>query len=308
MMVGSKIAMLQQQIVERDAIIASLNQQWQDLGPTKQGLILIKDISGGQEIRADNWQEFFAPVTYPEKLNLKVATPADFMSTKYIRTSLSVGTVLTSDDILVARTEDSHRYYDVILDEYPIGLTPGKYIDIRVRFPFGQDFIALPHKFVKEINGPTIKIILSEQEFYTYNSMLTDKVLYQAQLYSTEYIDTGAQQAADNFYPLNYNMQELLLKNPNALDIVRNEMKLSRELLESEMLNTEPADLAQKETYYKQLQDQLAQLRAANSGSIGGQQSVFLARWAQQQAEAAAAQSGTTANTELQWSDMGAVR
>lgn len=307
-MVNGKANMLQQQIAERDAMIASLNQQWQDLGPARQGLVLIKDVSGGQEIRADNWQEFFAPVSYPEKLNLKVATPADFTATKYIRTSMSVGTVLSTDDILDVRTEDSQRYYDIILDEYPIGLTPGKYIDIRVRFPFGQDFIALPHKYVKEINGPTIKLVLTEQEIYTYNSMLTDKVLYQAQLYAIEYVDTGAQQAADNFYPLNYNMQELLLKNPNALDIVRSEMKLARELLEADMLKTEPADLEQKEAYYKQLQSQLAQLRAANTSAITGQQAIFLARWAQQQADAAAEANGTAAAVDVSWEDYAAVR
>ena len=133
--------------------------------------------------------------------------------------------------------------------------------------------------------------------------MLTDKILYQAQLYAVEYLDTGAQQAADSFYPLNHNMQELLLKNPNALDIVRNEMKLSRELLESEMLETVPADLAQKEAYYKNLQAQLAALRAQNTGAITGQQSIFLTRWAQEQQEGV---EGSDAPVrDLDWTDRG---
>lgn len=305
-MLNKKTSDYKQQIVDRDTTISSITQQWQELGPAVQGLVLIKDVSGGQEIRADNWQEFFTPVTYPERLNLSVVAPSSFTSTKYIRAGMSVGSVLTTDDIMDKRHEDSQRYYDIILDEYPVGLTPGKFIDIRVRFPFGQDFIALSHKEVKELNGPTIKLVLSEQEIYTYNSMLTDKVLYQAKLYSIEYLDTGAQQAADNFYPLNHNMQELLLKNPNALDIVRSEMKLSRELLESEMLNTVPADIEQKEAHYQQLQSQLAQLQAANSGAIGGQQSIFLARWAQQQAAAAGGDS--EGRVELSWEDHGAVR
>lgn len=307
-MTNSKVAVFRQQIAERDDMIASLNQQWQDLGPLVQGLVLTKDVHGGQEIRADNWQEFFTVVTYPEKLNLNVVTVADFASTKYIRAGLSVGSIITKDDILETRHEDSQRYYDIILDEYPVGLTPGKFIDIRVRFPFGQDFIALSHKEVKEINGTTIKLVLSEQEIYTYNSMLTDKVLYQAKLYAITYVDTGAQQAADNFYPLNHNMQELLLKNPNALDIVRSEMKLSRELLESEMLNTEPADIEQKEAYYKQLQSQLSQLQAANSGAIGGQQAIFYARWEAQQRAEAAGEDGEGVKEQLSWEDYGPVR
>lgn len=297
--VNSKTSLYRDQVSERDVIIATLTQQWEDLGPSTQGLVLIKEVSGGQEIRPDNWQEYFAVVNYPEKLNLKVATPAMFTENKYIRAGMSVGTVLTADDVLDARLDDSQRYYDVILDEYPVGMLPDKYVDIRVRFPFGQDFIALPHKKVEELNGSVIKLVLSEQEIYTYNSMLTDKVLYQAQLYAVEYLDTGAQQAADSFYPLNYNMQELLLKNPNALDIVRSEMKLARELLESEMLETEPADLAQKEAYYRQLQSQLASLRSSNTSAITGQQSIFLARWAQEQAAGVEGSAGGTGTIEV---------
>jgi hypothetical protein len=134
---------------------------------------------------------------------------------------------------------------------------------------------------------------MSEQDIYTFNSMLTDKIMYQAQLYAVEYIDTGSQQAADQFYPLNHNQQELLLKNPNALDIVRQEMRLSRELLEAEMLDMEPADLAQKQAYYQQLQTQLAGLRAANSGALSGQQALFLARWEQEQRAAASGEGGS---------------
>lgn len=251
-----RVAEYETQLIERDKIIEELSAKWEALGSATSGLVLIKDVRGGQEIRADNWQKYFQEVNYPENLNLNVATASDFDTTKYIRASMSVGTVLTQDDILDTRMEDSLRYYYIRLDEFPIELLPGKYIDIRIRFPFGQDFIALNHKKVEEIYDGALKIVVSEQDIYTYNSMLTDKVLYQAQLYATEYVDTGAQQAADKFYPLNYNQQELLLKNPNALEIVQEEMRLSRELLEAEMPDTQPADLEQLQAKYEALQQQ----------------------------------------------------
>lgn len=296
-------------IAERDEVILKLSAQWEELGPATQGLVAIKGIHGGQEIRADNWQEYFQVVDYPENLNLHVATPGDFSTVKYIRASMREGTVLTTDDILDTRMADSLRYYDVILDELPIGLIPGKYVDIRVRFPFGQDFIALSHKKIENLNGGILKLVMSEQDIYTYNSMLTDKVMYEAQLYAVEYIDTGAQQAADQFYPLNYNQQELLLKNPNALEIVREEMRLSRELLEAEMIDIEPTDLDQKQAYYMQLQQQLASLRSSNSSAIGGQQALFIARWeAEQQAEAGEESGGSGGGQALDWTEYGPVR
>ena len=99
--INSKTSQYKSQIEERDAIIAQLTQQWEELGPSVQGLVAIKDVSGGQEIRPDNWQEYFAVVDYPEKLNLKVAQPSMFTSNKYIRASLGTGTVLIADNILM---------------------------------------------------------------------------------------------------------------------------------------------------------------------------------------------------------------
>jgi hypothetical protein len=308
MMVYGRITSYEQQIEERDLIIADLTARWEDLGPAVQGLVVAKGVRGGQEIRADNWTDFFEPVLYPERLNLLVASPDLFQYSSrpsYIRASMQEGTILTTDDVLEERLIDSHRYYDVILDEYPIGMLPGTYIDIRIRFPFGQDFIALSHRKVMQLNGSVIKLIFSEQDIYTYSSMLTDKVMYGAQLYAVEYIDVGSQQAADVFYPLNNNQQDLLLKNPNALDIVREEMRMSRELLEAEMLDVVPSDLQQRQNYYQSLQQSLEGLRASNTMSISQQQAIFIARW-----EYAQRQNDDTSgwNDGLDWQAQGPVR
>ena len=307
--VFNRVAEYEILIQERDQIITELTEKWEELGPSSEVLMLIRGVHAGQEINAMNWQNYFQVVSCPAKLNIIGATTDDFKTVKYIRASMREGEMLSVDDLLDVRMEDSMRYYDVILDEYPIGLIPGKYVDIRIRFPFGQDFISIAHKRVEQINGSVLKIIFSEQDIYTYNSMLTDKILYQAQLYVVEYIDTGAQQAADQFYPLNYNQQELLLKNPNALNIVREEMRLNRELLEAEMLDIEPKDLAAKKTHYQNLQSQLAGLRSGNSGEINGQQSLFIQRWEAQQRAIAAGEDGKNEfDYEYDYRNFGPVR
>lgn len=302
------VAKYEEEILNRDATIAELKEKWEELGPMATGLVAKEDVRGGEELRVDNWEEYFTEVSYPEKLNVGTVSADLFATPKYLRAGLSEGTVVSADDILDTRLEDSERYYDIFLDEYPIGLLPGTYIDIRVRFPFGQDFIALNHKRVEELNGTSMKLVISEQELYTYNSMLTDKVLYDAQIYAVEYIDTGSQQAADTFYPLNYNMQELLSKNPNALNIVKESMKLDRELLEAEMQDTVPEDIEEKKAYFEGLEAQLAGLRASNSALINGQQAIFTARWAAEQAAKAAGLEGgdiAPEPIERDWSQKG---
>jgi hypothetical protein len=306
-MIFKRAETYEQQLNERDAMIVELSGRWDNLGPAAEGLVVASGLRAGQELRADNWMDFLTVVTHPANLNLHTVTPADFQVPKFVRASMREGTMLTADDILDTRLSDTMRFIDIILDEIPVGLLPGHYIDIRIRFPFGQDFVALPFRRVEQINGPVLKIMGSEQDILTYNSMLTDKVLYQAQLYAAMYVDPGAQQAADAFYPLNNNIHELLQRNPNALDIVREEMRVSRELLEAEMLDVIPADQDLRELHFLSLQQELASLRSQQSGAISGQQTLFTQRWEAEQRMAAGTQGNEGAG-RLDWTQMGPVR
>lgn len=205
--------------------IQNLENALNNIGDLQIGYVVTQSVRAGDQITEDVIQQVDVPV----KLGLNLVTSADEIIGKYFRVSLSDGTVLTKEDIVDERIDNTQRYYDVVLDEIPIGLKEGDYIDIRITFPFGEDFIAIAHKKVIQLNSGIPKLILNESEIFTYQSMLVDKAIYPgAKIYAVAYYDAGAQPTAEVYYPLNKNLAELSTFNPNLIELVKQEMILKR--------------------------------------------------------------------------------
>lgn len=142
----------------------------------------------------------------------------DVVGQRY-KTDLSAGTVLTPALVYPNELEGDLRYLDVVFDELPIGIEVGKYIDLRLQFPFGQDFIAMTHKEIVDINGNVLKLVVSQADIYVYQSIQTDKSLFpNTKLYCIEYIDGGIQESARNYYPMRIETLSAMVQDPNIGD------------------------------------------------------------------------------------------
>lgn len=76
----------------------------------------------------------------------------------------------------------------------PTDLDVGDYVDIRVMFPNGTDYIVLAQKKVEKIVGTTFWINLAEDERLLLNSATVDSYLNQgSKLYATKYTDAPSQ-------------------------------------------------------------------------------------------------------------------
>lgn len=226
---GKSISEYKQAVAERDSQIATLSQSLNDIGVCRTGYVLNTDVRAGEVVKT----EYFTQVSVPEKLGLGVITDTTNLEGAYFRTSLEEGTVVTTEDINYTEVMDSQRYYDVMIDQMPVGVQVGDYVDIRILFPYGEDMIALPCKKIEDMNNGIYTFIFSEEEITVYNSLLFDKVLYQGTtIYATKYVDAGSQYAAEAFYPVNTTQQDLLRDNPNALNLIKEEMKLKRQATE----------------------------------------------------------------------------
>lgn len=213
----------------RDTQIQTLDASLTNLGDIQPGYVVKKGVRAGEKITSENMEELLQEVDVPVKLGLNIPTTKEDYIGKYFRISLVEGTVLTTDNLLDQKLDNTSRYFDLVIDELPIGLSVGDYVDVRITFPFSQDFIAISHKKVEEINGTTPKLVLGESEIYAYQSMLMDKALYAGtKIYAVKYIDAGAQQTAEVYYPLNKNLAELSSMNPNLLELVKQEMLAKR--------------------------------------------------------------------------------
>lgn len=76
----------------------------------------------------------------------------------------------------------------------PSDLEEGDYVDVRVMFPNGTDYIVLAQKQVQKISGQTMWLNLAEDERLILNSSMVDSFLNTGtKLYSTKYTDSDAQ-------------------------------------------------------------------------------------------------------------------
>lgn len=140
---------------------------------------------------------------------------------------MKANTVLTPD--LITRG-DSTVQDDVRRQEYNIAVLPtdlatGDIVDIRVRFPSGQDYIVVSKKTVEipVIDGldsvDTFRVNLSEDEILSMSSAIIEAAqISGSEIYLNRYTDPGLQEAAEqNYIPKTEVLNELRVDG-TALD------------------------------------------------------------------------------------------
>jgi hypothetical protein len=134
---------------------------------------------------------------------------------------MTAGSYLSADTIMELPQTSDDRAFDVITAYNPIGLQPNDFVDIRVNLPTGEDYVALSHKRVDGIYNGVLKLMMSEYDIAVYNSLVVDTTLFKgAIIYSTRYLD-GAQEAAEEFYPISSGVLKIALTNPNIAKTIK---------------------------------------------------------------------------------------
>ncbi len=143
---------------------------------------------------------------------------------------LKQGTIITSDMIAVqdelAADLRKVEYNMIVL---PTQLQDGKYIDIRLKLPTGEDFIVISHK---QVEIPTVEGIdslnsiwlnLDETEILTLSCAIVESYQIQGSLlYITEYVEPGLQEAATATYLPNDSTINLINRDPNCVAEAKN--------------------------------------------------------------------------------------
>lgn len=224
-------------IVQRETEINRLQEKLDEIGNLVLVYQLNVDAKSGTQM-----QDFqFSLVEVPEySIPVNAIMSLEEVESFYYKISLSSGTIITSDMLMQQKLTDDERTLDVVLDEIPIGIEEGDYVDIRIAFPLGQDFIVMSHKEVVEINGSTLKLIVSQQDFYSYQSMQTDEALYSStKAYGSTYIEGGVQQAAQQYYPVSLDVLKTMLLDPNIDTSDYSDVLKRRELLEAQLISSD---------------------------------------------------------------------
>ncbi len=145
------------------------------------------------------------------------------------KVDMDANTVMTTD--LLSKGEvvqDSTRKQEYNMFVLPTDLETGDYVDIRLLFPSGTDYIVISKKQVEIpiIGGvdsaDTISIELNEEEINTLSNAIVEAFRTTgAKLYVNKYTDPGMQQAATPTYPVSQEVMDLINSNPNIVTEAR---------------------------------------------------------------------------------------
>lgn len=113
-------------------------------------------------------------------------------------------------------------------------LSVGDYVDIRISFSDGLDFIILSKKKIEDIsqssnntNNNAVWLIVSEEELLRMSSAVVDSYINNGcSIYAIEYVSNKQEEATVN-YPVNEIVKQLIAEDPNIIS------KAKRKLISS---------------------------------------------------------------------------
>lgn len=230
----------EKQLALKDEEIQTMQATLDQIGELVPAYVVASDVVTGKKIDESD----LTPIDVPVSMSTNLVQDPNELIGKYFKTGLTTGTAISSDMVYPDEITDDQRLLDVVVHNIPVGLKEGSFVDVRITLPKGEDFIAMSHKKVHTIAEGVIKLVVTEKDIHTYNSMLIDSFIYPGtQLYAIEYLEGGIQAGADTYYPLSSNVLAIAQKDPNLLDAIKSDIIHRREAIESDLTAIEDEEV-----------------------------------------------------------------
>ena len=145
-----------------------------------------------------------------KKLVMKVGVPANSIVTKDMVAEVD------------GQATDDQRIQEYNMIILPSELRNGDYVDIRVRFPKGQDYIVVSKKKIEQCTADTIWVKLTEEEILSLGNAIVESYTAEGtKLYATTYTEPGLQNAATPTYAVSEDVLKLINTDPNIRETAR---------------------------------------------------------------------------------------
>jgi hypothetical protein len=174
------------------------------------------------------------PVKLPDSLMPSDVLISSDIVGKRLKLSLGERTIITRNFVYSGNAMEQdlrlHQYNFITVTNK---LKAGDYIDIRISFGNGADFILLAKKRVEDLsiqsNGETtinsLWLMLTEEELLRVSSAVVDAYLNKGcSIYAIEYVSELQEEAIVN-YPVNEVVEKLIAEDPNIVTKAENVMK-----------------------------------------------------------------------------------
>lgn len=209
----------------------------------KEVYVASADLESGQEVTLDDFKMGTVQTVVPKDTMLEVddfefkdkdgniitrvdAEGNELEKKMIVKIDIPAGTIITKD--MLQDSEDlldnSQRVQEFNMIQLPSQLKNGEYIDVRVTYPNGQDFIVLSKKKVMGTNSTSIWLKLNELELSLMNNAIVESYsTVGTKLYAIEYVEPGMQTEATPTYVASSDVMNLINRNPNIVDEIKNE-------------------------------------------------------------------------------------
>jgi len=139
--------------------------------------------------------------------------------------------------------DERSKEYDVI--QLPSKIKKNEFVDVRIGFPNGSDYIVLSKKKVEDLAGSKVWYKINESEILAMSSAIVDAYLQGAKLYAISYSDPYMQEKAIPNYPANIDVINLINSDPNVYEKAALQLsKAARETLNANLAKMSDADKA----------------------------------------------------------------
>ena len=209
------------------AVIGPENKASKEKGTATKAYALNRDVKSGQEITADMLSPINTYLIPQNYIDSTILTSVESGKKVVAKVDLYKNTILTASTVT---TEENTVTKDVRTMEYnmltlPINLTIGDYVDIRITFPDGQDFIVIAKKEIKNIQGNTVTFDMSEADIVMLNSAIVESYIMKASnIYIAKYVEPGMQEKAANTYVPTAEVIRLIETDSNIVSTAKNEL------------------------------------------------------------------------------------
>lgn len=254
--------------------IAELNTQMQS---NKRSVLVPKiDINPGSQLSMDILEEKEIVSDLPEEEFL-----TDTVDNKYACIQLKENQPILKTMVIGEKVDSDIRGQEFAMMILQTGLTKNDFVDVRIDFSNGEDYIVLAKKQVKEIDlqSNIINLWLDEKEIMMISSAIIDAYLHKgSKIYTTKYVQPNIQEAAVPNYVANKDVLNIMKTNPNILEkakvvlneIVRENLEIRlNQLLEDKATNVEGKVQEEINAIKAKIEkDNNEKLEAENSNSV----------------------------------------
>jgi hypothetical protein len=228
----------EQKLVEAEKI------KQEQMKQKKQVLVAKHDIKAGKKLSADD----FTPAELPiDQVPENIIVNNKQLEGKFTKIDISKnGTIIPSMLFEDGITPDDLRKLEYTEIMLPTKLKKEEYVDVRVNFPTGQDYIVLGKKKVKDLMNGTVWFDVNEQEILSMSSAVIDAYLNDAKIYALSYVDPYMQDSPIVNYPVNQKVLDLINTDPNLKRIAKSELSKNARILLDRDLDSMSAEQKQK--------------------------------------------------------------